>query len=191
MSDNEVLLIDSVKQLNGVKIEHNESYFELVWRRCRRSKASIFGAALVVMLILMSVFAEFFSPNPIDDIYLESSFIPPQQVHFFDENGKFYLIPFVYNFGYEVDVKTFQVHWAEDKTTQYQIHFFVQGWEYKLLGLFPSKLHLFGVDEGGTIYLLGTDKLGRDLFGKACEAGRVSLTMSVFGTIISVVFGSV
>jgi peptide/nickel transport system permease protein len=67
----------------------------------------------------------------------------------------------------------------------------VQGWEYKLLGLIPSKLHLFGVEEGGTIYVLGTDKLGRDLFGKSCEAGRVSLSMSLFGTIISIAVGSV
>jgi peptide/nickel transport system permease protein len=52
-------------------------------------------------------------------------------------------------------------------------------------------LHLFGVEEGGTIYLLGTDKLGRDLWGKACEAGRISLSMSLFGTIISVIVGSV
>jgi ABC-type dipeptide/oligopeptide/nickel transport system permease subunit len=55
--------------------------------------------------------------------------------------------------------------------SSYPIRFFVQGWEYKLLGLIPTKLHLFGVDEGGTIYILGTDKMGRDLWGKACEAG--------------------
>ena len=181
----------TIKGLAEIEPEHRESYFELVWRRFRRSKASIFGAALVIMLILMSVFAEFFSPNPISGVFLESSFIPPQKVHFVDETGKFHLLPFVYNYKYEVDVKTFQVYWTEDTTTQYQIHFFVQGWEYKFLGLIPSKLHLFGLDEGGAIYVLGTDKLGRDLFGKACEAGRVSLSMSLFGTIISIVVGSV
>jgi peptide/nickel transport system permease protein len=51
--------------------------------------------------------------------------------------------------------------------------------------------HLFGVEEGGAIHLLGTDKQGRDLFGKACEAGRISLSMSLFGTIISIAVGSV
>ncbi len=81
--------------------------------------------------------------------------------------------------------------WQEDTTKPYEIHFFVQGSEYKLLGLFPVSLHLYGVDAGGTVYLLGTDKLGRDEWGKACEAGRISLTISVFATIISIVFGSV
>ena len=188
---NEVFMQESVKDLAEIATERRESYFELVWRRFRRSKASIFGAALVMILIIMAIFAEFFSPNPISGVYLESSFIPPQKVHFIDETGKFYLFPFVYAYSYEVDLKTFRVTWVEDPTTKYQIRFFVQGWEYKFLGLFPSKLHLFGVDEGGTVYVLGTDKLGRDLFGKACEAGRVSLSMSLFGTIISIVVGSV
>src|SRR5262249_9388392 len=52
-------------------------------------------------------------------------------------------------------------------------------------------LHLYGVDDGGTVYLLGTDKQGRDLLGKAAEAGRISLTMGVFATVISILVGSV
>ena len=186
---NEVFQIDALPQ--SAKAEHNESYFELVWRRFRRSKASIFGAGLVLILAMLAVFAEFFSPNPIRGINLEASFIPPQQVHFFDSEGKFHLTPFVYNFEYEMDMTTFAVAWSEDKTKIYPIKFFVKGWEYKLLGLIPSKWHLFGVEEGTSIYLLGTDKLGRDLFGKACEAGRISLSMSLFGTIISIAIGSV
>lgn len=169
----------------------DESYFQLVWRRFRRSRVSIVGAFMVLMLLTLAIFADFFSPNSLSQIDLHSSFIPPQQIHFVDHEGNFHLRPFVYNYVYELDPATFQVHWQEDTSKLYFIHFFVQGPEYKLLGLFPANLHLFGVEEGGTIYLLGTDKLGRDLWGKACEAGRISLSMSLFGTIISVVFGSV
>jgi len=169
----------------------NESYFELVWRRFRRSPVSIIGALMVLMLDVLAVFADFFSPTSISQIDLQASFIPPQQIHFFDHEGKFHLRPFVYNFVYTLDPKTFRVMWVEDETQAYEIKFLVQGPEYKLFGLVPSKLHLYGVEEGGTIYILGTDKMGRDLWGKACEAGRISLSMSLFGTIISVVFGSV
>jgi peptide/nickel transport system permease protein len=52
-------------------------------------------------------------------------------------------------------------------------------------------LHLFGIEEGGTLYLLGTDKFGRDLWSRSCRAGRISLSMSLFGTFISVAAGSV
>jgi peptide/nickel transport system permease protein len=170
----------------------DESYFRLVLRRFRRSKVSIIGALMVTTLIVLAVFADFFSPTDLSKIDLDRSFIPPQEIHLgYDANGIFHLGPFVYNYVYELDPATFQVLWKEDTSKAYPIHFFVQGSEYKILGLIPSNLHLFGVEEGGTVYLLGTDKLGRDLWGKACEAGRISLTMSLFGTIISVAVGSI
>jgi len=171
--------------------EQNESYFQLVWRRFRRSKASIFGGLLVLVLVFLAIFADFFSPTSISQIDLQSAFIPPQKIHFFDHAGKFHPVPFVYNYSYTLDSKTFQVYWAEDESKMYPIKLFIRGAEYKLFGLIPSKLHLFGVEQGGTIYILGTDKMGRDLWGKACEAGRISLSMSLFGTIISIVVGSV
>ena len=171
--------------------EENESYFQLVWRRFRRSTVSIVGALMVLMLIVLAIFADFFCPTSLSQIDLQSAFIPPQQVHFVDHQGKFHLVPFVYNYTYTLDPQTFRVYWAEDESKAYAIRFFVQGSEYRLLGLIPSNLHLFGVNEGGTVYLLGTDKLGRDLWGKACEAGRISLSMSLFSTFISIAFGSV
>src|SRR6188474_1419431 len=176
---------------SAVEIEENESYFDLVWRRFRRSPVSIIGALMVLMLVILAIFADFFSPTSISGIDLQASFIPPQQVHFFDTEGKFHLRPFVYNYVYTLDPTTFRVKWAEDQTKAYEIKFLVQGPAYKLFGLIPSKLHLYGVEEGGTIFILGTDKIGRDLWGKTCEAGRISLSMSLFGTIISVLFGSV
>jgi peptide/nickel transport system permease protein len=173
------------------QVAEDESYFQLVWRRFRRSRVSIIGALMVLMLVILALFADFFCPTSLTEINLKSSFIPPQQVHFVDAEGNFHLTPFVYNYVYELDPATFQVYWKEDTTKMYPIHFFVQGSEYRLLGLLPTRLHLFGVEDGGTLYLLGTDKLGRDLWGKVIEAGRISLSMSLFGTIISVVVGSV
>ena len=171
--------------------EENEGYFQLVWRRFRRSKIAIIGGFMVVMLLFLAIFADFFCPTSIYSIDLNETFIPPQIVHLVDHDGKFHIRPFVYNYVYTLDPKTFKVYWQEDTTKIYSIKLFVKGPEYKILGLIPSNLHLYGVDEGGTIYILGTDKLGRDLWGKACEAGRISLSMSLFGTIISIAAGSV
>lgn len=171
--------------------EVNESYFQLVWRRFRRSQVSIVGGLMVLTLTMLAIFADFFSPTSLYSIDLNKTFIPPQQIHFIDAEGKFHLAPFVYNSSYTLDPKTFQVMWIEDTSKMYPIHFFVPGPEYKIMGLIPSNLHLYGVEEGGTIFILGTDKMGRDLWGKTCEAGRISLTMSLFGTIISIAIGSV
>jgi peptide/nickel transport system permease protein len=180
-----------VDQIQIIESEHHESYFELVWRRFRRSKASVFGGFMVLTLIILAIFAEFFSPNPINTIDLNAAFIPPHQVHFVDSEGNFHPIPFIYDYEMTMSLQTFEVFWAEDTSRLYHIQFLVEGWEYKLLGIIPTNLHLFGVEEGMRIYILGTDKMGRDLWGKACEAGRISLSMSLFGTIISIAVGSV
>lgn len=185
-----VTLTQTAEQLS-IQPEVNESYLQLVWRRFRRSPVSIIGALMVIMLLTLAILPGFFSPYSLSTPDLKSAFIPPQIIHFVDHQGKFHWRPFVYNYVYTLDAKTFKVMWAEDETTPYEVKFFVQGPEYKLLGLFPTKLHLFGVDKGGTVYILGTDKQGRDLWGKACEAGAISLSISMFGTIISIIFGSV
>lgn len=171
--------------------EQHESYSQLVWRRFRRSKVAIVGGLMVLILTILAIFANFFTPYPLDIINMEAALTPPQQVHFFDVEGNFHLIPFTYNQVVGLNPNTFEPEWTEDTSRMYKLKFFVEGPEYMILGLIPSNLHLYGVEEGGTLYLLGTDKLGRDLWGKACEAGRISLAMSLFGTFISVGIGSV
>jgi peptide/nickel transport system permease protein len=171
--------------------EEHESYAQLVWRRFKRSKAAIAGALLVLGLAVMALFADFFSPYPLNEINLKDTFIAPTVVHLVDAQGQFHLRPFVYMQELTIDPQTFEPKWSENTEKMYPIKFFVQGSEYKILGLIPSRVHLFGVEGDGRIHLMGTDKFGRDLFGKSCQAGRISLTMALFGTLISVTIGSV
>lgn len=167
-----------------------ESYFQLVWRRFRKSKPAIVGGLLVIMLSFLAIFAEFFAPYPLDQYNSQNSFIPPSTLRFVDKEGNFHWRPFVYNQVVTLDLKTFVPLWEEDDTKPYPLHLFVRSWEYKLLGFIPTDRHLFGVDEGGYYFPLGTDQYGSDLWSKACEAGRISLSMSLIGTLISVVIGA-
>ena len=171
-------------------IERNENYFQLVWRRFRKSKPAVVGGLLVLILGFLAIFAEFFAPYPLDKFNSQNSFIPPTPIHFFDKDGNFHWRPFVYAQVVELDPKTFVPIWTNDESQMYPIRLFVRSWDYKILGLFPTNIHLYGVDEGGSIYLLGTDQYGSDLWSKACEAGRISLSMSLFGTLISVAIGA-
>jgi peptide/nickel transport system permease protein len=171
--------------------EQHESYFQLVWQRFRKSRPAIAGGLMVLSLIILAIFADFFSPTDPNVLDMAASFTPPQRIHFVDAEGTFHLRPFTYLQVIELDPTTFAPIWSEDTSQRYHLEFFVQSWEYKLLGIIPTQWHLFGVEEGGTVYLLGTEKFGRDLWGRACRAGRISLAMSLFGTFISVAAGSV
>jgi len=171
--------------------EQHESYFQLVWRRFRKSKPAIVGGIMIIGLAILAIFSDFFSPYDPLELNMSGSFTPPQKIHFFDVNGKFHFRPFVHNVDIELKEITYEPIWTEDTSVAYPLKFFVRSWEYKLLGIIPMDLHLFGVHEDVTVYILGTDKFGRDLWGRTCLAGRISLSLSLFGTFISVAVGSV
>ena len=171
--------------------ELHESYFQLVWQRFKKSKPAIIGGLMILMLVILAVFSDFFSPTDPRKLNMPASFTPPQRIRFIDAEGKFHLRPFTYLQTVELDPTTFAPKWTEDQSQRYYLRFFVRSWEYKLLGLVKTRWHLYGVEEGGTVYLLGTDKFGRDLWGRACRAGRISLSMSLIATFISVAVGSV
>ena len=171
--------------------ELHETYFQLVWQRFRKSRPAIAGGLMVLSLIILALFAEFFAPVDPTDANLRDSFIPPTRIRVIDDEGDFHLRPFVYNLAVTIDPKTFEPLWEEDPSQRFEIKFFVQSWEWEILGLIPTRWHLFGVGEGGKIHLLGTEKQGRDLWGRACTAGRISLSLSLFATLVSIVVGAV
>src|SRR5690606_40762803 len=86
-------------------------------------------------------------------------------------------------------MQTFQRVYVEDTSKKHYIRFFVRGYPYKLFVLFPTDIHLFGVDEGGTLFLFGTDQLGRDMFSRIIHGARISLSIGLAGVLISLVIG--
>jgi len=69
------------------------------------------------------------------------------------------------------------------------VRFFVHGYPYRLFGLFPCDRHLFGVDSPATLFLMGTDGLGRDQYSRMVQASRISLAAAWLPTVLSIAFG--
>jgi peptide/nickel transport system permease protein len=170
--------------------ERRESYSALVWRKFRKNPIAIVGGITIVMLVFMAIFADFLSPTDPVTPNMQFAYTRPQQLYLISSDGQFHLRPFTFTFKQVLDPATFLPSWEPELTRPYPIRFFVQGYEYKFLGLFKSRLHLYGVDEGGTIFLLGTDKFGRDLLGRICMGGRISLSLSIFATLIIIAVGA-
>ena len=99
--------------------------------------------------------------------------------------------PFVYGIKGVRHPETLRKFYIEDRSQRYAVRLFVRGAPYRFWGLFETDVHLFGVDDGGTLFLLGTDHLGRDLLSRIIYGSRISLTIGLVGVTLSFVFGLV
>ncbi|MGC8717888.1 MAG: ABC transporter permease, partial [bacterium] len=162
------------------------SQWQLIWWKFRRHKLAIFGGVILFLLYIIAIFCEFLSPYTPVTRFEGYQNAPPVKIHIVD-NGKLQM-PFIYGLKRELNMKTFQYEFTEDKTQKYYIHFFVKGEPYKLLGIFPTDKHLLGV-EGTPIFLFGADNMGRCLFTRTFYGARISLSIGLIGVFLSFILG--
>ena len=140
------------------------------------------------MLYVVAIFCEFIAPYDPSTKNTELLTAPPQRVHFFGTGG-FSPRPFVYAFTVGEDPVTWRRIYEEDTEVRFPIRWFVRAEEYRFWGLFKTRLHLFGADEGGYVFLLGTDTLGRDVFSRIMYGTRISLSIGLIGVALSFILG--
>ena len=155
-------------------------------------KHTLARISLIVMAVfaLFALFSEFLSPY-LTDVYLKNyTNCPPSKLHWVDEEGKFHILPFVYALQSERDPDTNRKLFVEDTSKKAEIRFFVKGDPYKLWNLFETDRHLFGT---GTpeipVFILGSDRLGRDLLTLIIYGARISLSIGLIGVFLSLFLG--
>jgi peptide/nickel transport system permease protein len=154
--------------------------------KLKEHKIAFVGGIILFVLYFVMLFAEFIAPYHYDSEVRSHSYMPPTEFHWFDESGKFHLIPIFYERSFEFD-RYFRRVYVEDKSKPYTLQIFAKGEKLKLLGLIPLDRHLFG--SSGRIYILGADSRGRDLFSRIVYGSRVSLTIGFAGVFFAMTFG--
>lgn len=134
--------------------------------------------ALVVLGIIYFAlfFADFIAPYTMDFSDRTMAYVPPSKIFTITSEGKLSK-PYTYNYVREFDDVNLEITYKLDRSKKHYIKFFAQGQPYKFLGLIPMKRHLFTTDDGGRIFLLGTDINGRDVFSRLLFGGRISMTI--------------
>lgn len=159
----------------------------LMWLRFKQHKVALFSAVMICLFYLVAIFANFISVKDIDSFSAKFKYVPPTEIHFFDEEGNF-TRPYIYNLDRKINMETLEYEYTQGDTT-YPIKFWHKGYSYKFLWLFETDRHLMGVDDGAALFLMGSDKLGRDIFSKVVHGARISLSIGLVGVFLSLVFG--
>lgn len=165
------------------------SQWALMGRKLAKHKLARISMIILGILYLQVIFAPFLATQGLtsyDSTYMNC---PPTDIHWFDAEGDFHIRPFVYPLKTERDPETLRKMFVEDTETMIPIQFFYRGEAYKLFGLIPTDIHLFGVDEPGRIFIFGTDDMGRDMFSRILLGSQISLTIPFVGVGISFVLG--
>jgi len=168
------------------------SQWQLMWWRFRKHKLAVASELVVIGFYLVVVGADFLAYADPNASEAQRSLMPPQRVHLLD-GWRF--SPYVYAVKGARDLQSFKRVYRPDPSEKVPVRFFAKGFEYRFLGLIPTTRHLIGVDGGRdaskTIFLLGTDVQGRDLWSRLMYGTRISLTIGLVGVTMSLVLGVV
>lgn len=179
------------------------SPLQMMWWRFIKHKMAVIGGVIVILFYLVALFAEVLSPYNPETYEVALTYAPPQRIHFFHK-GEFQGRPFVYGLTQARNPDTLRMEFQTDETIRFPIYFWIEGDPYRFWGLFESNRHLFGineavVDEGreqeaeifATLFVLGADKLGRDMLTRIIYGSRISLSIGLVGVVLSFIFGVV
>lgn len=188
-------MLGKAREVVGIDTQRQDriyvaSQWKLIWLRFTRHRLAVVGGIVVMLLYFTALFASFLAPYDKRERLSGYVHAPPQRLYLFD-GERFHLRPFVYKLVPKPDPETFTRVFEEDKSQRYYLRLFARATEYKLFGLIPTDRHLFGVEEGGTIFLLGTDELARDLLSRMLAGASISLSIGLVGVATSFCLGAV
>ena len=160
-------------------------------KRFLRHRLAVVSAVVVALFYLVVAFADFLAYSDPMASSSQRALVPPQPIHFFDE-GRF--APHVHGLTRSRNPETYGLQYVADEAQTIPVVFFARGYEYRLLGLIPTDRHLIGTEGAPaetSLFLLGADEQGRDLFSRIALAIRTSLLIGLAAVAVSVTVGIV
>jgi peptide/nickel transport system permease protein len=168
---------------------YTASQWKLMWWKFRRHRLAVVSAAILLLFYLSTLVSEVIAPYNLHTRNARFIHAPPQRVHLFHEGA--FVGPFVYGLKQTLDMETLKRIYTEDPTKVHELRFFCRGDKYRFWGRWEGNFHLVCPAEGGTLFLMGSDRLGRDVFSRIVYGARVSLTVGLIGITVSFVLGIV
>lgn len=169
-----------------------ESQLGLMWRRFKRHRLALVSLWVVALFYLVALLAEFLAPTDPGAYSARYTYAPPQGIQLFStaEDGSWSFSPHVNGYKSEVDPKAMRRTFVIDPEVEIPVQFFAPSEPYMLAGIIPMSVKFIGVTEArAPFYVLGADRLGRDLLSRLIHGTRISLSIGLAGVTLSLFFG--
>ena len=163
------------------------SQWRLMWWKLKRHRLAVASGVFLLLMYLSAIFSEFIAPYNLHTRQTEYLYAPPQPIHLFHE-GEF-IGPFVYGLERYRDMELLKWDYRVNRSKVLPIRFLCMGDGYEFWGMVPGRFHLACPAKGGTLFLFGTDRLGRDMLSRILYGARISLTIGLIGISISFLLG--
>lgn len=166
----------------------------LIWHKFARNKVALVAGILIVCYYLVGIFCEFLAPALPSAARPQYTYAPPQGIAFFvtGEDGRRQWLPHVKGYKVEVDQQSLRRTFVVDDSKVIPVGLFVRGPKYEMWGLFETDRHFFGpLKKTDPVYILGADRLGRDLLSRLIYGTRVSMSIGLIGVAMSLTIGVV
>ena len=163
------------------------SQWMLMWWKFKRHRVAVVSAIILLLMYASTLVTEVLVPYNLHTRHTDFIYAPPQSVHWMHE-GRF-AGPFVYELKKTLNMETLRRDYTEDSSKTHPLRFFCNGDPYRFWGLVDMSFHVACPEEGATLFLLGTDRLGRDVLSRIFYGARISLTIGLIGIAISFALG--
>ncbi len=158
------------------------------WQRLWRDPVARIGLILLCFFYLCAALADPLTPYSMTFNDPDLGNAPPTTVYTQDESGN-WRWPYVRAMTRRFDPIQYRQVYEEKADRDFPLKLFVQGEDYRILGIIPGNIHLFGVDQPARVFLLGTDVNGRDSFSRLFFGAQKSLTIGFLGLFVAFPIG--
>jgi len=192
--NDEITLIPDTEDTEGFIISADEekvsvaSNWKLVWWRYRKNKLAVISLILLVFVFTIIFFPDFYANQNSEETNARQAYVPIQKLHFIKE-GKLDL--WLEKLEGARNPKTLAMEWATVADESVDVKFFGKGLQWKFL-FWSTERHLIApADPSERIFLLGSDRMGRDQWSRLMYATKTSLTVGMVAVLLSVFLGVV